>query len=291
MPEDDRTKRNEIFQRPVGVDPSIPVTTAFEAAKSDFGLDIPIELAPLPSNGLVYPVNSALHGKDSLEIRAMTAREEDILTSKALLKKGTVISELIRSCLVDKSIDPAELLAGDRNALMVSIRVTGYGHEYDAEITCGNDDCEAKTARSFDLSSLEIQRLSIEPVSVGENLFEFSLPYTKKVVRFRFLTGRDEEQISAMQDKQKKLGLSSDNTVTTNLLHTLVSIDGVVDRAKIAQFVRVMPARDSVALRSYIRDNEPGIKMKQEVACPVCGHVEEVAIPIGVNFLWPSAGR
>lgn len=292
MSEDDRTKRNEVFQhRPAGVDPAIPTTTAFEAAKSDFGLDIPVELVPLPSNGRVYPVDSPLHGKETLDIRAMTAREEDILTSKALLKKGTVISELIKSCLVDKTIDPTGLLAGDRNALMVAIRITGYGHEYDAEVTCGNPDCEVKSSRTFDLSALEIQRLQINPVAEGNNLFEFLLPYSKKNVQFRFLTGRDEENISTIQDKQKKLGLASDNTVTTNLMHTLVAIDGITDRAKISQFVRVMPARDSSALRNYIRDNEPGIKMKQEVTCSVCGHVETVGLPINTQFLWPSSGR
>ncbi len=121
------------------------------------------------------------------------------------------------------------------------------------------------------------------------NLFEFKLPYTKKAVRFKFLTGRDEEEIVATSDKQKQLGLASDQVVTTNLLYSIVAIDGVEDRAKIAGFVRMMPARDSLALRNYIRDNEPGIRMRQETVCPSCGHTEEVSMPIGVSFLWPSA--
>lgn len=290
--EEDRSTKNQVFsQRPAGVDPAIQQVSSYEAAKSDFGLDIPVEIVPLPSNGRVYPVGTSLHGKDCIEIRAMTAREEDILTSKALLKKGTVISELIKSCLVDKSVDPATLTAGDRNALMVAIRVTGYGPEYDAEVVCSNDECEAKAARQFNLGELEIQRLAISPVQEGLNLFEFKLPHLKKTIRFKFLTGADEEDISATQEKQKKLGLSSANAVTSNLMHVIVAIDGIEDRAKIAQFVRMMPARDSLELRNYIKENEPGIKMKQTVTCPVCAHEEEVAIPIGVNFLWPSAGR
>jgi hypothetical protein len=121
------------------------------------------------------------------------------------------------------------------------------------------------------------------------NLFEFVLPFCKKTVRFRFLTGRDEEEILATAQKQKKLGIGGDASVTTNLLYSIVSIDGVEDKGKIGNFVRMMPARDSLALRNYIRDNEPGIRMRQDVACPSCGHEEEVSMPIGVSFLWPSA--
>jgi hypothetical protein len=144
---------------------------------------------------------------------------------------------------------------------------------------------------AFDLSSLPIKRLEIEPVSMGSNLFEFVLPYSKKRVKFRFLVGRDEEEIAVMSEKQKKLGLNSESNVTTSLLHSIVSIEGIEDRSKIANFVKNMPARDSLALRNFIKDNEPGIVMKQETTCPSCGHSEEVSMPLGVNFLWPSAAR
>jgi hypothetical protein len=285
-----REQKNEIFRGGVpGVDPRFQQVSSYDKAKSDFGLDIPVETMPLPSNGLVYPVESSLHGRETVDIRAMTAREEDILTSKAYLKKGVVITELIRSCLVDKSIDPRELLTGDRNALMVAIRITGYGSEYDAEMECG--ECGTKAPHRFDLTGLPLKRLEVSPVSMGQNLFEFMLPVSKKTVKFRFLTGRDEEEILATGEKQKKLGLSSESNVTTSLLYSIVSIDGIDDRSKIASFVKVMPARDSLALRNYVKNNEPGIEMKQETTCPACGHVEEVNMPLGVSFLWPSAGR
>jgi hypothetical protein len=281
---------NKVFTAPPpGVDPRIQTTSAANQVKSDFGLEIPIETVPLPSAGKVYPTNSALHGRETIEIRSMTAREEDILTSRALLKKGTVISELIKSCLIDKSVNPIDLLIGDRNALMVAIRITGYGAEYSAEVEC--NECNAKAPREFNLGELPIKRLQIAPVQEGQNLFEFLLPYSKKTVRFKFLTGRDEEEISVTAEKQKKLGLSSENSVTTNLLYSLVSVDSIEDRGKIAGFVRMMPARDSLALRNYVRDNEPGISMRQDVTCPSCGHSEEVSMPLGVTFLWPAAGR
>jgi hypothetical protein len=283
----DAREKNDVFKN--SGDRGMPQMSASEKMKADFGFEIPVESVPLPSNGLVYPVDSALHGSETVDIKAMTAKEEDILTSKAFLKKGTVITELIKSCLVDKSFDPRDLLTGDRNALMIAIRATGYGAEYEAEIEC--DECGAKTQRQFDLGALPIKKLSIDPVSPGHNVFEFSLPVTKKVVRFRFLTGRDEEEILATSEKQKKVGISNDSSVTTNLLYSIVSVDGVNERSKIAHFVKNMPAKDSLALRNFIRDNEPGVEMKQETACGSCGHEEEVSMPLGVNFLWPSSGR
>jgi hypothetical protein len=286
---EEREQKNQVFAPPPGVDPRMQTTTSADKAKSDFGLEIPVEIVPLPSGGKVYPNDHALHGRDRVEIKAMTAREEDILTSRALLKKGTVISELIKSCLTDKSVNPIDLLTGDRNALMVAIRITGYGAEYDAEIECG--ECNTKAPQQFNLGTLPIQSLEIEPTEPGANVFEFLLPFCKKTVRFKFMTGRDEEEILATQERQKKLNLQSDAAVTTNLLYSIVSIDGISDRAKIANFVRMMPARDSLALRNYIKDKEPGIRMKQETVCPSCGHAEEVSMPIGVTFLWPSAGR
>lgn len=286
---EDREQRNAVFGNTQNQSAHIPTTTAAEKLKNDFNFEIPVELVPLPSSGKVYPADSALAGLDLVEIKSMTAKEEDILTSRALLKKGTVITELIRSCLTDKRINPVDLLVGDRNALMVAIRITGYGPEYKAEINC--PDCGAKNNHAFDLSELPIRRLEIDPVQDNTNAFQFTLPVSKKNVMFRFLTGRDEEEIAITAEKQKKLSLTTDSAVTTGLMYTIISIDGVTDRAKISNFIRQMPARDSLELRNFIRDNEPGIVMKQDATCDSCGHTEEVDMPIGVSFLWPSAGR
>jgi len=290
---EDRDSKNAVFTQgqtgPAGVDPRMPRQSAAEKVKADFGLDIPQEVVPLPSLGKASHPESTLHGLESVEIKAMTAREEDILTSRALLKKGTVITELIKSCLVDKAIDPLQLLSGDRNALMIAIRITGYGPEYDVEMEC--PECGVKSPHSFNLGALPIKRLEIEPVQPGINLFEYELPYSKKRVRFKFMTGRDEEEITQMGEKQKKLALGTESNVTTSLLYAISSIDGVSDRSKIANFVKNMPARDSLALREFIRENEPGIVMRQDTVCPACGHTEEVSMPLGVTFLWPQARR
>lgn len=286
---DSRETKNSIFsqQAPHNMPAGHSISHA-DKLKQDFGLEIPVEVIPLPSAGLVYPENSSLFRREHIEIRAMTTKEEDILTSRALLKKGTVITELIKSCLVDKTINTNELLSGDRNALMVAVRITGYGTDYNVELDCPS--CQTKNKPTYDLAELPLKRLDIQPVQEGTNAFEFVLPYTKKVVKFKFLTGRDEEDIMATQEKQKKF-MTTDSLVTTNLLYSIISIDGVEDKAKIANFVKNMPARDSLALRTYIKDNEPGIMMKGDFECESCGHESEVDIPIGVSFLWPQARR
>jgi len=283
---DNREIKNSVFTPSQTHDARIPSMSQAEAVKAEFGLDIPTELVPLPSNGKVYPPTSSLYGKDMVEIRPMTAREEDILTSRALLKKGTVVTELIKSCLVDKTINTLDLVAGDRNALMVAVRITGYGAEYTAEVSC--PECEAKSQQVFNLAELPVKRLEIDPVAEGQNLFEFVLPHTKKKVLFKFTTGKDEEELTVIQEKQKKLGLKTDSTVTTALQQAIVSVDGIEDRAKINNFIKAMPARDSLALRNHIRQNEPGLTMKQDMTCPECGHSEEVNMPLGVSFLWPT---
>lgn len=293
MSTEDRESRNAVFSNassvPSGVDHRTPMQSATDKVKAEFGLDIPLETVPLPSSGKVYAQGTSLFNASTVDVRSMTAREEDILTSRALLKKGTVITELIKSCLIDRSINPNDLLGGDRNALMVAIRITGYGPEYKAEIEC--NECTAKTHHEFNLGELPIRRLSIDPVTPGFNLFEFTLPHCRKNVKFRFLTGKDEEEITAMAERQKKLGLSTETNVTTNLMHTIVSIDGIEDRTKISNFIKHMPARDSLAIRNFIKENEPGVIMKQETSCSACGHSEEVSMPLGVNFLWPQSGR
>lgn len=254
------------------------------------GLDIPVEVVPLPSRGLVYPPGHPLHNVEEVEINPMTAREEDILTTKAFLKKGTVMTELLKSCLTDKRIDPDDMILGDKSAIMVAIRITGYGADYDAEITC--PECNEKYKQEFDLSQLEIKSLEVSPRSEFTNEFEFILPITKKRVTFKLLTSRDEAEVNLLEDKKKKLNVATkESTVTMSLFQAITSIDGVANRAQIKKFVERMPARDSRALRNYMSDISPNIDLTQEVKCVHCDHVTDVTIPMTTAFFWPDVGK
>jgi hypothetical protein len=217
----------------------------------------------------------------------MTAQQEDILTSQALMKKGTVIDELLKSCIVTPGVDVSSMLAGDRNAVMISIRITGHGQHYNADIVCKS--CGEKVEASFDLSKLSIKKLDIEPVAPGQNLFEYQLPMVKKKVQFKFMTGADERDLFQESERRKKVvGSQIENLVTSRLNRMIVSVEGITDRSKIGMFVKNIPAGDSRALRKYIEVHEPGIDMKSPATCPLCHEEQEVEMPIGVAFFWPN---
>lgn len=254
--------------------------------RDEFGYETPVDLVPLPSQGRIYPPESGFHGKETVEVRSMTAKEEDILTSRALIKKGTVITELIKSCLVDKTLDVNVLTSGDRNAIMTALRVTGYGPEYTAEVSC--PACGENQKQEFSLTELPIKRLEIDPVAPGSNLFSHTLPVSKKTVHFKFLTGKDEAEMSLIQERQKKQGSKVDSLVTTRLVHSIVAIEGITDRNKINTFIRNMPARDSLSLRKFMDNSEPGIDMKSWMTCNACDEHSEVNLPLGASFFWPD---
>ena len=252
----------------------------------DFGIDIAAESVPLPSRGVIYS-NKSLQGTETLEIKPMTAKEEDILTSRAYIKNGTVITKLIKSCLIDKSIDPDDLISGDRNALLVALRITGYGSDYTLEINC--PECTKTNKSTFDLSSLPIKRLKIDPVELGQNIFEVQLPVTKKTVRVKFLNGHDEKEMMIINERKKKQGFNTESSVTDRLSRSILSIENITDKNKINLFVQNMPARDSLALRRFLDDYEPGIDMVSHMTCTHCHEESEVDLPIGPSFFWPDA--
>lgn len=282
---DETPRRNEVFTSQA---PARPPMAATPPPRDEFGFVVPTESVPLPSNGKVYPEGHPLHMATSIDIKAMTAREEDILTSRALAKNGTVISQLLRSCITDKRIDPTTLISGDRNAVMVSIRITGYGRGYDVGVQC--PECEEKSSHKFDLAMLPIKRLTADPITPGKNLFEFVLPRSGATVQWRFMTGQDEEDLTQTSTAKKKAKLvTSDDAVTSRLTKMVVSINGNADRNVIARALPNMPSQDSRALREHIQETEPGIEMTGLFKCPQCGESSEVDVPFGASFFWPSA--
>lgn len=286
--EERRNLRNSIFAAQQAVENSGPTAISREEyAKQEIGLDIPVDAVPLPSAGKIYPPGHSLHAKDRVDYRTMTAREEDILMSRAYIKKGTVITELIKSCLLDKNIDVNSMISGDRNALMVAIRVSGYGQQYQPTFSCPK--CETQNELNIDLAELGIKPLKLVPANPFTNHFTFKLPVTGKTVGFKFLTGEEEEMIIKTLEAKKKKGIQNENLVTTRLLSSIVEIDGNSDRNQIARFVQFMPARDSLALRKYVDENEPGVDMTVEFQCQNCEHVADIQLPMGPTFFWPNA--
>ena len=264
-------------------EPSFPQPTQNKTIE----FEIPTEFVKLPSKGKIYGPDSNLFQKEELEIRVMTAKDEDILTSRALVRKNLVIQRLLQNILVDKSINVNELIRGDREALLIALRITGYGTDYNVNLTC--PQCMSTFMHNVDLSKLEIKFLEIEPLEPNVNMFDLILPVSSKEVIWKFIDFVDESQIADIQkNRKKKLNTDVDNLVTLRLLHSIVSIDGVADRNLIASATKNMPARDSLALRNYIDESEACIKMNSDVTCENCGEESAVDIPMTAGFFWPN---
>lgn len=249
---------------------------------------IPSEAVALPSEGRLYPPGHPLHQQQFIEIRPMTARDEDILTSRALFKSGKVIDTLLRSCIVTKGLDVGSMLTGDRNAAIIGIRVSGYGREYDARIECAV--CSDKTDIVVDLGELPLKKLpkDVEPVNPFTNEFAFKLPVSGRMVTFKLPNGTDENEFSQLLSRTSKVGM--ENMVTNRLMMQVVSIDGETDRTKLSGLVRNMVARDSRELRAYMDSINPDVSIVSRFECPTCGEVaEEVDVPLGTQFFWPKA--
>ena len=250
------------------------------------GFSIPTDFVKLPSGGKVYPVGSALHNVRELEVRYLTAADEDILTSRSLLRNGTALDRVLENCLIDKNIKAEELISGDKNSLITFLRVNGYGPKYKVNMTC--PACGEDSDYEFDLSNIQMKELTLEPVSIGENAFSYQLPSGSEVL-FKFLNSAEEKSIADMQDKIKKRTNSPiDRNVTTRLKNIIISVDGNDDKSFINQYVDNMNVMDSRSFRGFIEKNTPDLEMKGEFNCVHCGHKEEVDIPITVAFFWPD---
>ena len=239
----------------------------------------PTEVVDLPSKGLLYPKDSPL-SSGKIEIKYMTAREEDILTSANLIKQGVVVEKLLESLIVDKSIKVDDLLIGDKNAILIASRVLAYGKEYEVEI-------EGQKV-VVDLTKLKDKLLDESIASDGVNEFEFELPATKRKLTFRLLTSGDEKIIDEEVKGYEKLhGIGYE--LTTRLKQQIVSVDGDTKRASINSFVdNEFLSRDSIAFRAHVASIMPDVDMTSTFT-DADGNEKEFTVPMTVTFLWPSA--
>jgi len=251
-------------------------------------IDIPKEIVKLPSGGKLYPVDSPLH-EGEVEIYALTAHGEDLLTTRSFLKRGVVLDKLIQGAIVNRMINIDDMLLGDTNVIMVAYRITGYGPNYSVEVECPN--CGEKNERTFNLSEMPLIPLGAEPIAEGVNKFEFMLPISKRRVYFKLLTKREDKQVTEIVDASKKATDGIERNVTARLFASIISINDEEDRTKLRMLIDTMPAGDSLALREYIQDVEPGIDLYGELECKNCGEKREVEVPLSASFFWPGLVR
>ena len=236
----------------------------------------PTEEIDLPSKGLLYSKDSPL-SSGKIEMKYMTAKEEDILTNQSYIQKGIVLDKLLRSLIVDKNIKVDDLVIGDKNSLLVGSRILGYGKDY--EITWDGN------THIIDLSTLENKPFDETSIEQGKNEFSFTIPSNGSILIYKLLTGKDEKAIDREINGLKKVDKDASPELTTRLKQMILSVDGNEEKKDIRDFVdNYFLARDSRAFREHIKNTQPDV----DLTC-ILDSGEEVAVPIGLNFFWPDA--
>jgi len=235
----------------------------------------PTEIVDLPSKGLIYPESNPL-SSGKVEMKYMTAREEDILTNQNYISKGTVLDELIKSLIVS-DVKYEDLIVGDKNALLVAARILGYGKEYKFE--WGGEEY------NIDLTTIEDKPINESLFKRGINEFNFTLPSTGVEITFKLLTGADEKKINAELEGLKKINKNSSPELSTRLKYMITSVGDNRESKDIRQFVdNQLLARDSRAFREYIKEVQPDV----DLTFFPDGSDTKVSIPIGLSFFWPD---
>jgi hypothetical protein len=235
----------------------------------------PTEMVDLPSKGLIYPEGSPL-AEGKIEMKYMTAKEEDILTNQAYIKQGVVLDKMLQSLIVTK-INYDDLIVGDKNALFIAARILGYGGNYTFEYD--------NQSHTVDLSTLNNKEFDESLITKGINEFHFTLPYSETKITFKILTSADEKKIEKELIGLKKINKDNSPELSTRLKYIITSVGGDKDEKTIREFVdNYLLARDSRALREYIKIIQPDVDLHHTLSSGA-----EVTIPISLNFFWPDA--
>lgn len=248
-------------------------------------LKLPTEKVSLPSKGLLYPKESPL-SKGEIEMKYMTAKEEDILTNANFIRQGTVIDKLLQALIVTP-INYDELLIGDKNAILIAARVLGYGKDYSFKYT---DERGNEKDATIDLSTLDEKPLDESLFKAGVNEFTFATPKTGAVLTFKLLTHGDEKKIEAEIKGLQKITPNGSFDVTTRLKYMITSVNGDREQKTIRDFVdNYLLAADARALREYYAKVQPDIELKYTPEDPDYTG-EGIVVPMSLNFFWPDAG-
>ena len=263
-------------------DQSNPQTTTLDFV-------VPTDFVELPSGGAFYPVGHPLHGQQQIEIKHMTAKEEDILTSQTLIKKGIAVDKMLQSIIMDKRINVDNILTCDRSAMMVAARVTGYGDDYIFNLSCPS--CDTKNEITYKLSSSvtnngkahEENEVEYNP----DGTFTVTLPRTGYRVQMKLLTGRDERTIFELNENRKRKNMP-EAAATDQLRMSIVSVNGITDQQTLDRFIATIRAMDAKLLRTIYKKVTPSLDMKHDFVCSSCSYTQEVDIPLTAEFFWPK---
>ena len=281
------SRRTSVPQAAAPQRPTVPQASA--GAKNPFGMSfvVPTETVTLPSGAKFYEPESSMFGKSSVEIKQMTAREEEILSNYSYAQDGTIIDRLISSVLTDVDIKVEDISAPDKNAIIIAARRSSYGSSYEVTSFCEN--CNSEQQFIFDLDKAQIKDETPEGVSLNSDtgIYTFTLPKTELVVEARSLSPEDERYLSEQTERAKKLNLP--NSETINFLKKLVvSVNGYSDPSQLAELFEVLPVLDVRKIKKVSKEMVPVLDTTQEVACGGCSETSEREVPFSLGFFWPD---
>ena len=257
----------------------------------------PTEIVDLPSKGLVYSKDNAL-SSGKVEMKYMTAKEEDILTTQSYIKDGSVLDRLFQSLIISNGdgtpVKYIDITLGDKNAIMIAARILGYGKDYEVEI---DDPTQPGTMQKevIDLTQFESTEYDGSgQTELHKNEYEFELPQSKRKVTFQALTESKERKIKHQLEAQKKasrkLNDKTDKQLTIRLKNTIVSVDGDTEQTTINHFVEnELFAADSRALRTHINKVVPDVDLTYEFISDETGEGRDMLLPMGLGFFWPQS--
>ena len=246
---------------------------------SETKFKFPTEIVDLPSKGLLYDKENPL-SSGKIEMKYMTAKEEDILTNQSYITNGTVLDKLLDALIVSE-VDYNDLIVGDKNALLIAARILGYGNDY--VITYKGEEVK------IDLSIIDNKKITNKDFESGKNEFPFTLPKSGTVITFKLLTHGDEMKIEKEIKGLKKINPNGSPELSTRLKYMIVSVDGSSEKKDVREYVdNYFLAQDSRALRNYIKDFQPDVNLKVPVET-IQGGEEDIQVPIGLTFFWPDA--
>ena len=244
----------------------------------------PTEVISLPSKGLVYPESSPL-SKGEITIKLMTAKEEDILTSTNLIRKGIQLDKLLESIVVEPGVNVNDLVIGDKNAILVTSRILAFGPEYITKVIDPFDSEETEV--TIDLTTIKVKEVD-ESLLNRQNEYSFVLPNSKTSIKFKLLTHGDEIAINKDIEASQKT-LKTSNEITTRYRRMIVEVDGNREFGYISNFVaNRLLAGDSKALRKYAGQITPDLDLSFDYTSPATGETEALRIPFGIGFFYPA---
>jgi hypothetical protein len=235
-----------------------------------------------PSEGIHYE-----SGIDKVMVEYMTASDEQYLLSENYIKNGTGIELLAKNKIKDPEFNASmsidNLLSGDLDAVLLFLRRYAYGEEYPVQVRDTNGMTYETT---IDLSTIKYK----EVIKPNQNmLYEFALPICKHKVEFKLLTYGEKKKLDQKLEKISKYkNESSIFEMQERIIAQVQTIAGEDDRNFIDKFVKLMPPKDSLDLRRYILEVEPGLNYNYEFEGKFTGDFFRQTITFGLEFFYPG---